>query len=727
MPRLSSLVCALITLIASAAHAGHTLDTLTEGVAAIATGGNPATMVVCGDAQPLVADQQGRVYAAATTLGLGRVVALGHGGYFTDTRTDTPRFLARSVTWAAGGVGRPLRVVGLTEPIVEALGDLGVDAETASGRSGLDGVDVVIASPQQWASWARLDELERFVRGGGGLVVGECAWGQLQLGRADSLENLAANRLLAAAGIMFTQDAASPVRDGVYPVDLSAARLSNAERALEVLSGDRSGDSALAARVVADAFAVVPLDHPIIATATTLREAHAEQIDAAFGAMIERPLRAQDAPLARALIDLDARFARELPAEQITTHSSAAAFPGLVPADADRSSRTFALETSIPGWRSTGLWAPPGELVTVEIAGIDERWGLAIQIGCWLDPQLMDERVRLPAGVRRFDVLVPTTRVASAIGGPIYIDLPADLPPSVAELRVTITGAVSMPRYRLGHTDERAWRDEIRHAPAPWAELESDELVFTLPSEVVRTLDDPAAVMEHWNAVHRAMDSLQPRSPNHWPDRQYRFVADERLSWGYMYCPANAPVVIPTSAADEMVDAENFDNEGPNRLWGHYHEMGHAHQDPLWTFAGTGEVTVNIFTVYALHTVNGYPLDSEVMRSCPETARRRFAEHDANGAPFDEWKRDPFLALQTYAMLWHEFGFEAFARTFAHYRGRVDQPRSDDERRDAFVVRMSRLVERDLTPYFRAWGVPVSDPAAAESGVVPAWMPLEAR
>ena len=41
----------------------------------------------------------------------------------------------------------------------------------------------------------------------------------------------------------------------------------------------------------------------------------------------------------------------------------------------------------------------------------------------------------------------------------------------------------------------------IRLREAPWAELESDHLVLTLPSAVVRQLDRPDLVMDHWDAV----------------------------------------------------------------------------------------------------------------------------------------------------------------------------------------------------------------------------------
>ncbi len=705
-----------------------------------------------GDAEALSVADDGRIFAVASMLGRGRVVALGHGGYLGHEGGDTPRFVANAVAWlgerAARGGG--LRVLGRPgDPAVARLAEGGLTVGVESrglADAELERYDVILASPQEVERAGRLADLEAWVRRGGGLLAVECAWGQLQLGRAPSLDALAANRLLAGAGIAYTDAAASPVRDGLYPgrpADAAAEarrRLANAERGLAVLAEREPGDAAFAARVVRDALAVVPLDGPLVRAAERLAERRRDELDRAWAAMTAGPLRPAEHPLAIAMLDLEGRRAAETAAARPTrveAHPSADAFPGPVDpayAASHAGAHTITLDPTIPGWRSTGLYARPGRPVTVRFTG---SWGevasastagVHLQIGVWLDPQQFAERVRMQPAITRVPVDAPRSRIASPIGGPLLIDLPEALVAGRSAddpIDVVVRGAVPMPHFRLGETALDDWRDEIRHRPVPWAELESDELVLTVPAAVVRGLDRPDLVMEHWDRVHATMHALQPRSPRHWPDRQYRYVCERRLSWGYMYCPANAPIVIPESAADEMVDLEQYDAIGGHQLWGHYHEMGHAHQDPMWTFGGTVEVTVNIFTVLALHRVNGYPLDSELMRSDPARAWRTFVEHREKGAPFEEWRRRPFLALQTYAMLWHAFGFEAYDRAFRAYEQlpASERPRTDAEKRDRWLIEISRATGRNLGPYFDAWGVPVSDAAKAEVATLPKWMP----
>ena len=98
MHRLASIVLGLLCI----AHA--------HGADAIATGGNPASVIVWGDAEPVAAIADGTVLSARTRLGEGRVVALGHGGFLRDDRGDTRAFVADQLAWLANG--KPVRAWG---------------------------------------------------------------------------------------------------------------------------------------------------------------------------------------------------------------------------------------------------------------------------------------------------------------------------------------------------------------------------------------------------------------------------------------------------------------------------------------------------------------------------------------------------------------------------------------------------------------------------------------
>jgi hypothetical protein len=727
------MICTLSPLCAiQVSHATPTIEDLLRDVTAIQSGGNPASLVAWDKAQPLVVAPDGTIFAAATEIGSGRVVAVGHGGFIGTDQADSEIFTANAIAWLSetrSSTG-PVRILGLPAPVAEELKRRGVPflrVQSGPADVQLDSVDVVIASPQAFANAGRFDELRGWLRAGGSMLVTETAWGNLQLNPGLTLDELAANRLLTEAGIRFTGDAHSAYGpDGDYPVDRDLLTPANANTALGVLAGEQPGDAVFAARIVGNAFGAVPLDTSIIHDARAMAEQRREELDAVYAGMTRQRVTAQRHPLARALLDLDSRLAMETPPRDVRAHPSSAAFPG--PVGPDRAGQlTLQIDPRVPGWHTTGLYAPPGELITVTLTdhepGADE---MAIQIGAWRDPHTHAYRVRLRDAIRRFPVTAETTEAASAIGGPIYLDLSTAFAvgPHRGPLTVVIDGTARAPHYKHGVTDPAEWRDTIRHFEAPWAEFESDKLVFTVPSDAVRSVDDPARIMDHWDRVHEAMQSLEPRSPTHWADRPYRYVADASVSWGYMYCPSDGPIAIPSSAAADMFDPANFDAEGENKLWGHYHEMGHAHQNPLWTDGATGEVTVNIFTVYALHTINGYPLDHEATRTTPEDSRRVYEVQKARNKPFDEIG-GPFDLLQFYALLWHHFGFEPFHAAFDSIRALPpgQRPTNTSEERQTFLVHMSRAVGHDLSDYVRTWGIAIPDTVAAEISHLPKWMP----
>ena len=101
------------------------------------------------------------------------------------------------------------------------------------------------------------------------------------------------------------------------------------------------------------------------------------------------------------------------------------------------------------------------------------------------------------------------------------------------------------------------------------------------------------------------------------------------------------PIMTHLDAAERMVNVELLSTKGD---WGLFHEMGHNHQSPDWTFDGTTEVTCNLFALYVLQTVVG--LHGIAGHEALADREKRAADHVRAGAPFSKWKSDPFLAAK---------------------------------------------------------------------------------
>jgi hypothetical protein len=429
----------------------------------------------------------------------------------------------------------------------------------------------------------------------------------------------------------------------------------------------------------------------------------------------QHPLKAADAA-GRLAVALRWEQIKRLLPRQVRADPSADAFPGAVPAAARRTRRVVAVDTTIPGWHSTGLYAPAGEIVTASLPPGTADAGLSIRIGCHSD-LLWDSDTwnRCPEmTIRR--ALSGKTAVASPFGGLIYVESgrPA------GTMSVTIAGGVEAPYFILGQTTPERWR-QIRTAPAPWAELATSKVILSVPSAAVRGLDDPAALMQYWDRVldcDAALAGIPTRRA-----RPERYVPDVQISAGYMH--SGYPIMTHLDAAPLMVERARL--TAGDTAWGLYHEMGHNHQSPDWTFEGTGEVTVNLFTLYVIDQLcHLSPIRGRASPANAGQSKAR-AAYRAGGKNFETWKKEPFLALQMYVQLIDAFGWDALQRVIAEYRGLPagERPQSDDQKRDQWMVRYGRCVGRNLGPFFDAWGVPVSAKAKAQLAGLPGWMPSD--
>ncbi|MBU4460690.1 MAG: M60 family metallopeptidase, partial [Verrucomicrobia bacterium] len=407
--------------------------------------------------------------------------------------------------------------------------------------------------------------------------------------------------------------------------------------------------------------------------------------------------------------------AMEAAADAVRAHPTAAWFPGAVAPSAARMSRELVLDLRKPGWASTGLYAAPGERIAVTVPGDLASRRLRVRIGAHSDRLWhLDSWKRCPDITRTFPVTAARTAAANAFGGLVYIESPGGVGDGASH--VGIGGAVEAPLFVRGRTTAGEWK-ALRDRPAPWGELATDRVILTVPSDRLRTLDDPGPLLEVWDRILDADADLAgiPRAR----ERPERIVPDVQISAGYMH--SGYPIMTLDDQYDILVSRDAL----LKGQWGLFHEVGHNHQQRDWTFDGAGEVTVNLFSLYVLETVCGKPAIAGHDAIAPAARARAWARYAAAGRKFDDWKKDPFLALHMYAQLREAFGWDAFKKVFAAYRDLPagERPRSDGERRDQWMVRFSRAVGRNLGPFFEAWGVPTSHAARDSIASLPAWMP----
>ena len=705
---------AYLLLVSTALAADADLTALTKGVTEIAAPGAPGNISVFGpSAFAVVAGKEGKTaqtaVVAATRAGQGRIVAFGHTSYLDAdllTQLDTGKFMDNAIAWA-GNAPKPTLVVPRSKSLADALAKRGFPI-AATPLAQLQAGQVLLLSAHALTD-ADVPVINKFITAGGGFVTCSTGWGWAQGGRSLANE-FAGNKLLAPLGLVFGGNTVSKTTAKGYAIGalsplLHAGKALDAARAGTKLAKDDLAQAS--ASLTAAAQSLPADDRAFLPKLKALRS----QPGVNTAPTAKSPVKA-DQLAARVLVSLEGRELEKVPPAQVKAHPAAVNFPGPVPATAKRESVTVTLNPKIPGWHSTGLYAAPGEVVTVRVPASAAALGWKIRIGAHSDSLWhLDSWKRFPDVSRSFAVKSPETPVANAFGGLIYIETPKS--GDAATVNVELANAVRAPHYVHGKTTLANWK-ELRAAPAPWGELETKKIVLTLPANVLRSLEDPVALMKVWDETLDLVADLAT-IPKDRP-RAERIVCDEQISAGYMH--SGYPIMTWLDMPPRLVSEAHM-RKGD---WGIGHELGHNHQVSDWTFEGTGEVTCNLFTMYIIDRIGGTkPANGRV--GLPVVAEH-FRKHTANGKPdFAKWQADPFLALSMYVQLQHTFGWDAYKKVFAEYRAlpASEKPKSTTERIDQWMVRFSRSVNRNLGPFFQAWGLPVTDAAMGSIAKLPAW------
>ena len=704
------------------------VEQILEGVTTIDAPGAPGPVAAFGGAAPLVAGEADRharaPVVAAARWESGRVVAFGHTGYLdvkSLSTADTGLLFLNALRWAAGANGRSTAVrVGVWKKndLAIFLRSRGWQAEVVDGSTDparLAACRAICLSVHDLTDDRWLTTLAQYTRQGGGLVAGGLGWGWLQLNPGKTIGDHPGNRLLAAAGILWLDGTVGRTAKLGYAVQPRPGLFCQGNRAIETIMGqqrDGGDDLAQATWTIIHTVQALPPDDKLFRPLLDrfLREHAPESMPTQ-----QHPLKVADAA-GRLAVALRVEQIKRMSPRQVRADPSADVFPGEVPAGARRTHRVVPVDTSIPGWHSTGLYAPAGETITATVSAGSSAARLSVRIGCHSDHLWdLDTWNRCPEMTVR-KPLAGKTQLASSFGGPIYIEV--DKPAGAVSM--TIAGGVEAPYFIFGQTTPTQWR-RSRTAPAPWAELATSKVILSVPSEVIRKLDDPVALLQHWDRVLDC-DAALAGIPSQ-RARPERYVPDVQISAGYMH--SGYPIMTHLDAAPMMVDLAQL-TQG-DKAWGLYHEMGHNHQSPDWTFDGTTEVTVNLFSMYVIDQLCHLPPMRG--RASPANAgqSKARAAYRTGGKRFETWKKEPFLALQMYVQLIDAFGWDALKKVLAEYRTLPagEHPKTDDDKRDQWMVRYSRTVGRNLGPFFDAWGVPVSAKAKAELAGLPGWMPSD--
>ncbi|XP_069812408.1 TRPM8 channel-associated factor homolog [Dendropsophus ebraccatus] len=363
-------------------------------------------------------------------------------------------------------------------------------------------------------------------------------------------------------------------------------------------------------------------------------------------------------------------------------------------------------------WRSTGLYLPPSKTATFVFPASAVEKGLQVQVGCHSDDlSSAEEFCRAPVVVHRKNVVGEKVVISSVWGGLLYVIVKGKS--QLGTVTVTVYGAEPAPTFIKGQTKISSWLDTIRTYPAPWAELITENIILTVPSDVIRSLDDPEALLSAWDNIMDAVADLA-MTPKKFL-RPERIVADVQISAGWMH--AGYPIMCHLPSAISMTDLQKMKTEG---IWGPIHELGHNQQRHVWEFPpNTTEATCNLWSIYVHENVLAIPRDKA--HPAMEQAERNacIREYLKNGAKLEDWS--VWTALETYLQLQESFGWDPFKRLFSEYQTMSNVTTENKGKMNLWAEKFSQAVNKNLAPFFQAWGWPIDEAISQKLSTLPSW------
>ncbi|MFN6593249.1 M60 family metallopeptidase, partial [Bacillus sp. TD10] len=346
----------------------------------------------------------------------------------------------------------------------------------------------------------------------------------------------------------------------------------------------------------------------------------------------------------------------------------------------------------------TGIYIKPNEEVTVEVSGV--------------------QKVRAIIGTHQYDkewgkefTLSPGSNIISSPNGGL---LGFDNYHNTGTIQVKVTkGGSHIPFFELGkHTKEDwiAMMDKYPNAHA--VQLRSQKAVLTVTQDSAKKYienQDPVPLLETYDEMIRAQDEISglsqtdPNPLHRSTQRIWAFVENpNRPNWG-MYAGLDGAVF--TTAGNAIESALNVKKFG----WGQMHEAGHAREIQPMTWKdlhGMVDVTTNLYSLAAQKRLFPNQLTRLEKDGYYNRAFKYLNQTDK------EYKNIDNLFVKL-VMLWQlhlAYGEDFYPNLHKLYRElpKEQLPKTDEEKRQAFIYNTSKVAKQNLLPFFDQWGLKAS-------------------
>lgn len=372
---------------------------------------------------------------------------------------------------------------------------------------------------------------------------------------------------------------------------------------------------------------------------------------------------------------------------------------------------------------ATGLYAPAQAMLKVRVEGtLDNRVAVAyLLIGTYSryhDYTWAPQSVELHAGDNAI--------TASAAGGLVYVRYIGANPPfDTQRLKLTFEqGFVKAPFYILGSTSAGDWAQQLATRTAsPDVVMQSRRttMVYSRANALKWQSYDQDLVLRTADTIMDAEDAISGidgTGPQHTANPNKILMTEAPAAYTLAmgagaYATDYRVAFSPENLTAAFTPAIAGDAANPNNTaWGTWHELGHLHQQD-WTWDAMTEVTVNIYALAAQRALGvglpAYSTDPTLIAKVKAYLSKPAAEKNFNDASVG-----PFVRLYMLRQLWNVFGDRFYQSLHRQTREQAPVFANDAERMRYFMLKACTLSGKNLSAFFKTWGLPVSDSVYAE-------------
>ncbi|KAI4871509.1 hypothetical protein NFI96_029130, partial [Prochilodus magdalenae] len=571
-----------------------------------------------------------KVFLAGAYYGKGRVIVTSHESYIG--RKSLSTFMGNAVQWLAKRRNGVIGVVPELEWTCSLLSKSGLQCQVTGFKKDLS---VFVCTSY---NDAQSKEVLEFVAGGGGLLIGGHAWWWAHCNPGQNvMTDCSGNRILGRMGVYLLE---KTLPAGIYkaPQVKQYGFTYHFQDLLQsfaghVLQGQKLGDheQRFLKKLGDDCASYLRMQAYDCKTYTSVVALLTDVVKKAGIPQVSPTSPVKNAK-DRLLLKMGAELARVCKDPDILSYFG-------IPYVSNARVCISASTADAKEWISTGLYLPPGLNSNVTVPGTITGKGWQVQIGCQSDDlSKADELKRAPVVCVSFPLEKENTEVWNLWGGLIYLIAPPNT--TVCEVEIVIQTAIKAPYYKSGKTSVSDWVSQIRKAPAPWAELEFENLIITLPSEMIQNLDHPDQVAKLWDSIIRGVADLAAKPAKF--TRKERFVVDVQISAGFMH--SGYPIMMHSESGPDLL---NPSGASKGVFWGPLHELGHNQQRLEWEFKPhTTECTCNLWSVYVHEMVLGVNRANAHEAMTADERLSRIRKYITDGRRLEDW--NVWTALETY-------------------------------------------------------------------------------